>query len=137
MEPEPQHTSAEEWLYGIGVGVIVIALLIAAYIAGYDHGKRAAASRPTTQATTQTTSPATTGPGRVLFAGTCGRCHTLASAGTHGQVGPNLDQLKPDYARVVAAIQNGGTGSGIMPKGLFSGKQAQAIAQFVSQTAGR
>src|SRR5262245_8862333 len=27
----------------------------------------------------------------------CGGCHTLAAANSTGTVGPNLDQLKPDY----------------------------------------
>ena len=37
--------------------------------------------------------------GKQIFTQSCGTCHTLADAGTNGQVGPNLDQLKPDKAR--------------------------------------
>ena len=38
-------------------------------------------------------------PGAAAFANAlpCGTCHTLADAGTGGQVGPNLDNAKPDY----------------------------------------
>jgi mono/diheme cytochrome c family protein len=137
MQQERQRISIGPWLFGIIAGLIIIALLIAAYSTGYDQGKKDATAHPATPpSATQQATPAATGPGRALFAGTCGKCHTLNSAGTHGTVGPNLDQLKPDQARVLAAIENGGTGSGIMPKGLFSGTQAKQIAQFVSQTAG-
>ena len=49
-------------------------------------------------------------------------------AGTSGQVGPVLDQVKPDKARVLAAIKNGGLGSGTMPANIVTGKDAQAVA---------
>jgi mono/diheme cytochrome c family protein len=37
-----------------------------------------------------------TSAGATIFktTGTCGACHTFTPAGTHGQVGPNLDHLK-------------------------------------------
>jgi mono/diheme cytochrome c family protein len=82
-------------------------------------------------------SPAASGPGKQLFTQNCGSCHVLKAAGTNGSVGPNLDQLKPDQARVLAAIENGGTGSGAMPKGLLKGKQAEQVAEFVAAGAGR
>lgn len=84
-----------------------------------------------------TTEAAISGPGKELFTDSCGSCHTLANAGTTGVTGPNLDQLQPDQAAVLAAIANGGTGSGIMPKGLYAGKQAQEVAQYVSSVAGK
>jgi cytochrome c oxidase subunit 2 len=31
--------------------------------------------------------------GKQLFAATCGGCHTLADAGTHGTTGPDLDKV--------------------------------------------
>jgi len=37
----------------------------------------------------------------------CGTCHTLKDAGTAGQVGPNLDQLRPDPEKVVRAVTGG------------------------------
>ena len=37
----------------------------------------------------------------------CGTCHTLADAGTQGGVGPNLDALAPEAARVESAVTNG------------------------------
>lgn len=68
------------------------------------------------------------------FAGTCGSCHTLKDAGTNGSFGPNLDQLKPDKARVLAALK---AGPGGMPAGLLKGKAADDVATYVSAAAGK
>jgi mono/diheme cytochrome c family protein len=84
--------------------------------------------------------------GKELFQINCGACHTLAKAGTDGVVGPNLDDLlappgptPPDPAaikpRVLNAIENGIDGR--MPADILSGEQAEQVADFVSQTAGR
>lgn len=125
------------WLFGIVVGLILIALIIAAYSAGLDKGREEATPAPAGGARTGTTAaPASKGPGRQLFAAKCGTCHTLSAAGTSGKVGPNLDDLRPDATRVLAAIRDGGTGSGAMPKGLVTGRQAQQVADFVSGAAG-
>src|SRR5919108_3820645 len=45
--------------------------------------------------------------GKLIFTQTCGTCHTLKDAGTSGQVGPVLDQIKPDKKRVLNAIKIG------------------------------
>lgn len=42
----------------------------------------------------------------------CALCHTLQDAGAAGEIGPNLDELKPDAERVAKAIRQG---VGIMP----------------------
>jgi mono/diheme cytochrome c family protein len=78
--------------------------------------------------------PAALGRGGELFAQRCGGCHTLAAAGTDGDVGPNLDTLKPDRATVLRAIASG---PGVMPTGLAEGADAQAIAEAVAENAGR
>jgi mono/diheme cytochrome c family protein len=73
--------------------------------------------------------------GRDLFGGAaqCKNCHTLAAAGTVATVGPNLDNLRPPYALVLNAIQNGrAQGNGAMAKDLVQGKDAQAVAAFVA-----
>jgi mono/diheme cytochrome c family protein len=82
---------------------------------------------------------ATTGGGQAaqpqqVFADTCGGCHTLSAAGTNGQVGPNLDELKPDVATVERAIEQGPS---VMPSGLLKGAEARAVAEYVAQNAGR
>ena len=76
-------------------------------------------------------------PGEALFTDKCGSCHTLSAAGTTGAVGPNLDDIKPSPDAVIAAIENGGMGSGTMPPGLYSGEQAQQVADYVSKNAGK
>ena len=138
-ENEGERT-ATAWLIGFMAGALILALMVAAYQIGFNRGKDQAPSgqAAATQTTkTQSTPAAAAGPGRQLFAQTCGTCHTLSAAGTSGAVGPNLDDLKPDEARVLAAIQNGGTGSGTMPPNLYTGAQAQQVAAFVSSSAGQ
>jgi mono/diheme cytochrome c family protein len=84
--------------------------------------------------------------GKDLFVTNCGACHTLAAAGTDGVIGPNLDELlappsasPPDpntiKPRVLSAINNGVGGR--MPKGVVTGQQADQVATFVSQVAGK
>jgi mono/diheme cytochrome c family protein len=75
--------------------------------------------------------------GKQIFTQNCGTCHTLADAGTSGTVGPILDELKPDKQRVLNAIKNGGAGSGAMPANIVTGKEAQAVATYVSTVAGK
>lgn len=76
--------------------------------------------------------------GRMVFLGAsdprCGSCHTLAEAGATGTLGPNLDELKPDVPRVVAAVMQG---VGIMrAQEHLSEEEVQALARYVSQVAG-
>lgn len=60
----------------------------------------------------------------------CGVCHTLADAGTKGEVGPVLDVLKPDAARIAAAVTGG---IGIMPAFEdLTPEQVEAVAFYVA-----
>jgi mono/diheme cytochrome c family protein len=63
----------------------------------------------------------------------CGSCHTLAAAGSTGTIGPNLDDLKPDFESVVAQVTAGG---GAMPsfKDQLSAKQIRDVAAYVVQS---
>jgi mono/diheme cytochrome c family protein len=79
-------------------------------------------------------STSTASDGKGLFAGKCGSCHTLKAAGTNGSFGPNLDQLKPSKAVVLATIKKG---PGPMPAGLYTGADADKVATFVSENAGQ
>jgi cytochrome c6 len=65
----------------------------------------------------------------------CALCHTLKDAGTAGAVGPVLDELQPDAARVATALRNG---IGAMPsyKALLKDEQIQALARYVSKASG-
>ena len=61
----------------------------------------------------------------------CGTCHTLSDAQTTGQIGPNLDQLKPTAIRVQRALENG---VGAMPSysNQLSKEQIEDVARYVS-----
>ena len=61
----------------------------------------------------------------------CGICHTLQSAGSKGQIGTNLDQLKPLMPQVVSAVTNG---ISVMPsfEGMLSSEEIEAVSYFVS-----
>jgi len=83
--------------------------------------------------------------GRVLFSQSCAVCHTLAAANAQGHVGPNLDvrlgsQIPGEAGRkalVLNAIAEGrARGLGQMPAGLYQGRDAEAIADFLAATAG-
>ena len=61
----------------------------------------------------------------------CAVCHTLKAAGSTGQVGPDLDELKPSAERVLQAVRNG---LGVMPSfdGQLSEQDLRALAAFVA-----
>src|SRR5439155_16154836 len=65
----------------------------------------------------------------------CGNCHALGDANASGQIGPNLDQARPDYETVRAKVESGGGG---MPS--FSGRltpqQIRDVAAYVATNAG-
>ena len=73
---------------------------------------------------------------QVFVSAGCGGCHTLKDAGSTGNVGPNLDQLKPSEATVDHQVQVGG---GAMPsfKGQLTPAQIQSVAAYVSSVAGK
>ena len=71
--------------------------------------------------------------GKTIFLGqgNCAACHTLADAKSSGQIGPNLNQLKPDMTRVIYAVTNG---IGVMPpyEGQLTIQEIEAVAHYVS-----
>ena len=77
--------------------------------------------------------------GKALFIGSatppCALCHTLKDAATSGAVGPVLDELQPDAARVATALRNG---IGAMPsyKATLKEEQIQALARYVAKATG-
>jgi cytochrome c553 len=97
-------------------------------------------TQTTETTTTETTPPAQGDPvaGKQVFLGSaaCGGCHTLADAGSSGNVGPNLDDAKPTYDKVLTQVTNGG---GVMPpfKGTLTEQQIADVAAYVSSVAGK
>jgi cytochrome c551 len=67
----------------------------------------------------------------------CGGCHTLAAAGSEGQLrGPNLDDLQPDFDTIVEQVTNGGGGMPAFAERGFTEQQIRDVAAFVSENAG-
>lgn len=76
--------------------------------------------------------------GKHLFRQQCASCHNLDAVNARGVTGPDLDEIGAlSRARVASAIRAGGTGQGRMPAGLLQGDDAQAVALYVSQVAGK
>ena len=60
----------------------------------------------------------------------CGVCHTLQAAGTAGNIGPNLDILKPTMSQVIYAVTNG---IGVMQawEGILTEEEIEAVAYYI------
>ena len=60
----------------------------------------------------------------------CGVCHTLQAAGSKGQIGPNLDQLKPQIPQIIYTVTNG---IGVMPAfdGTLTTEEIEAVAHYI------
>ena len=73
--------------------------------------------------------------GKKIFLGdgNCATCHTLQDANSYGNIGPNLDEIKPDIMRIVSAVTNG---IGVMPayEGVLSVEEIKAVATYVAQS---
>jgi len=71
--------------------------------------------------------------GKTIFLeqGNCAACHALLDAGSDGSIGPNLNEIRPDIMRVIAAVTNG---IGVMPayQGELSSEEIEAVAHYVS-----
>ncbi len=61
----------------------------------------------------------------------CAVCHTLKAAGAVGEVGPSMNVLQPDTARVMNAVKNG---IGIMPAyANLTPEQLQILSEYVAK----
>ena len=60
----------------------------------------------------------------------CGVCHTLQAAGSAGNIGPDLDQLKLPMSQVIYAVTNG---IGVMQawEGILTNEEIEAVAYYV------
>ena len=60
----------------------------------------------------------------------CGMCHTLQAASSTGDIGPNLDQLKPKLSQIVEVVTNG---IGVMPPwdGILTEEEIEAVSYYV------
>lgn len=112
-------------------GTLAAGILVFAILFGSAASRTADASGPDAQAKMEL--------GRKIFTQMaepqCGVCHTLADAGTTGEIGAKLEELKPDAARVANAVRDG---VGIMPpyRDKLTEEQIQAVAYYVSRATG-
>lgn len=84
--------------------------------------------------------------GKQLFVSGCGSCHTLADAGTQGQVGPNLDDAfgfgreqcfdESSFFDVTLAQIAVPARNGAMPPDIYEGQDAVNVAAYVARVAG-
>ena len=67
-----------------------------------------------------------------LEKGNCATCHALSDAGSNGDIGPNLNEIKPSFERIVMAVTNG---IGVMPAydGILTSEEIEAVATYVSE----
>ncbi len=73
--------------------------------------------------------------GKLLFlkgaAPACAICHTLEAAGAAGAVGPSMNELQPDAARVMNALKNG---IGQMPAySSLTPEQMKILSEYVAK----
>ena len=138
----------------VGIVLAMLFLMFASAIAGFAVGRHTGGKdRKAPVATTQTanesvttsaeeTTTATAGGGsevaegkRIFTSAGCAGCHTLKAAEATGKVGPNLDETKPSYDKVIQRVTDG---KPPMPpfRGKLSAKEIQAVARFVSSSTG-
>jgi mono/diheme cytochrome c family protein len=81
---------------------------------------------------------ATSGEGKSIFSANCASCHVLKAAGATGEVGPNLDELKPDEETVEKQVITGG---GPMPafgnKEILTPEEIKTVSTYVAEEAGK
>ena len=62
----------------------------------------------------------------------CGACHILKAAGSEGNIGPNLDILKPTEEQVKLIVTEG---LGVMPafgeEGILTSEEIDAVSHYV------
>ena len=65
-----------------------------------------------------------------LDQGTCASCHALSDVGSQANIGPNLNEIRPDLNRIIMAVKNG---IGVMPAfdGMLSEEEINAVSHYV------
>jgi mono/diheme cytochrome c family protein len=125
-----------KWTLPVAGGTLFAILIGVWYTSAvwlYDHSTNAA---PAYAAPSPIPATANAAAGAKVFttAG-CGACHVLKAANASGQVGPNLDNLQPAYAQVLAQVEKGG---GSMPSfsKTLTAQQIRDVSAFVALRAG-
>ena len=73
--------------------------------------------------------------GKQIFLGdgNCASCHTLQDANSNANIGPNLNEIRPEISRIISAVTNG---IGVMPayEGELSTIEIKAVATYVAES---
>ena len=68
----------------------------------------------------------------------CGVCHILKAAASEGDIGPDLDSLKPSEEQVKGVVTEG---LGVMPafgeEGILTSEEIDAVSFYVSNSSGK
>ena len=68
----------------------------------------------------------------------CGTCHILKAAASEGNIGPDLDSLKPSEEQVKLVVTEG---LGVMPafgeEGILTSEEIDAVSYFVANSSGK
>ena len=76
--------------------------------------------------------------GRDLFGQRCANCHTLKASNAIAEIGPDLDDIRPNKALVLDALQKGrANGNGQMAANLYTGEDAEDVANYVAKAVGQ
>ena len=117
-------------------GGILFSVLIGVWYtsAVWLYSNDSAAAAPAKSSPIPPAANATAGAAVFKSAG-CGSCHTMKAAGASGQIGPNLDSVRPDFETARAKVAGGGGG---MPSflGQLSSAQIRDVAAFIAKNAG-
>ena len=122
-------------MFRLGIAMSLVALLLVTACGGSSTSGGSSSSSSSSSSGSGSASASASGK-QVFASAGCKGCHTLKDAGATGNVGPNLDDLKPDQATVKRQVINGG---GPMPafKGKLSNAQIDAVSAYVSSVAGK
>jgi mono/diheme cytochrome c family protein len=125
------RTARRNWAVAFAIFYVAVGIAVPILIINADTEQKAEVAGVGKLTAAQT-------KGREIFGQKCAQCHTLAAANAVGKQGPNLDQLQPKKPLVLDAVEKGRVrGNGTMPAGLVFGNQAEDVAEFVDEVAGR
>ena len=64
----------------------------------------------------------------------CSTCHTLTDAGSNANIGPNLNEIRPDKITIINVVTHG---IGVMPayEGQLTSEEIEAVAHYVFTSA--
>ena len=119
----------------LGGGVLFAVLIAVWYTSAlWLYTKNAPAAAPAKSSPIPAGANPTAGA-KVFKTAACGTCHTLKAASASGQIGPNLDDLRPNFVTVRSKVARGGGG---MPAfgGRLTSNQIRDVAAFVAKNAG-